>query len=171
MPLTQSQLVVLKADIDANPGEFGSIPNTPDGHLLIANIYNALAVPDFWVFRRSMSIDQVREAIVWSEVLAPAAKLPDTERWSFEVLVGDQFNPESVNNRTGLSQIFAGAAYTTTRTNLILAATEKATRIQKLFAVPGTGPGGGNGLLQTAAAIRVVFDPVTGSEIDAARNL
>ena len=129
-----------------------------------ANLLNALATPDFWVFRTSVTTDKAREALVWSEILT-GSPLSVLKQWAFNTLThnGD-FNPSVENERVGFTSIFDGAAYAGTRANLLSASTRKSTLGEKLLSILGTGPGGGDGSAQAASA-------VLGSFVDADGNL
>ena len=58
MVLTSSQLTVLKADIIADPA-LNVFPNNSDGAFAIAVVYNLVASPAFWVWRSSVSRDEL----------------------------------------------------------------------------------------------------------------
>lgn len=169
MSLTESQLETLKSDIDANPGEFGSIPMGPDGHQQIADVYNVVVAPDFWVFKTSLTRKEVVDAMDWATDYATFKDdLP-----AIEFLLsrggGEPYDPTEPGAREALSAVFAGA--NSTRGGLLVAVTRLATRGEKLFAVTTTGPGGGDGSLQAASAALVVQGNLSGQDVEKARGL
>jgi hypothetical protein len=72
--LSPQQLAAIKADILANPDLNGQAPG-PDGAGEIAALYNAAAVPDYFVWRTTTPVADVENAINWAN-LTPA-DVPD----------------------------------------------------------------------------------------------
>ena len=54
MPLTAAQRTTLRADVQAD-GTLNTLPHTTNSADQIVAAYNAVASPDFWVWRTSMS--------------------------------------------------------------------------------------------------------------------
>jgi hypothetical protein len=142
--LTPAQLTALKNDILADP-ELAAHPNTADGAFAIAEAYSAVAAPDFWVWRSSVS---------QAEIVGVATPAPDNTSWSWTTYIarsqGERdgwremfadtgtINPSRPNVRQGLQDIFSGGTGAGQRTHLLAAARRKANRVEKLFAT-GTG--------------------------------
>lgn len=169
MPLDQSQLVTFGNHIRANTDQ-AVIDALAAGALnAIAAWYNQDAAPDFFVFRTSVSTDDARKAIDYSEVLSDTTPLGDVERWAFDnMLANGDFDPTVENNRDALVAIFNGSDYPNTRAALLAESVRLATEAEKIFAVTATGPAGGNGSNATNAAALVVDGDVTVSDVDLA---
>lgn len=149
----------LAADIDADPA-FAAIPNTPDGSLQIAQAYNLLANPDFYVWRSNVSTAEVRDVLVWAEYDA----LSVSKQNAFEFLCSNGIiNPSRVNVRQGISSIFGSPQQSQTRDALINIGRRLATRAEKLFA-DGDGTEG-------SPAIMVFEGQLTWQDVHNARNL
>jgi len=152
--LTQDQLVTFGNHIRANSDQ---------------NVIDAVAAGDvttiqqwysddssLYVFLDSVSTDDVRESIVWSEVLDPVDGMDELQRWGFDLMMANgTFNPEKVNTRNGLILIF-DAQMPLTRAAIIADATRFANEFETIFGVAAIGPGGGNGSTPSNAAIAVV---------------
>lgn len=178
MALTTTQLQTLKADIAvqtaASSGTAieGLDPLNPDDRFVIRDWYNDTASPDFHVFRTSVATDAARGALVWAEVFANNAKLPAEERWGFDVLLHNgTYDPSLPNTRVGLQKIFEGGTYDQTRQNLIALTHRTATRAEKLFAVNGELPLGGDGSSTTSVANMTHEGDISTGDIDASNNV
>src|SRR5256885_2058411 len=104
MALTHAQQTALKADIAADP-TLNALPANSDGYQAIADAYNALASPAFWVFDTKVKIDAIYDQITWAN-LTPADAVPtDTslncEIWTARSLScqGKQFNLQLLLSR------------------------------------------------------------------------
>lgn len=144
MSLTTAQLATLKADILAD-ATLNAIPNTPDGAFAIADIYNSIVSPDFWVWRSSVG---------QAEIVGVTTPAPDNTTWSWTIYIGRSqgerdgwremfadtgaINFTRTNVRQGLQDIFSGAGGAAQRTHLLAIGRRKSTRGEKLFA-SGTG--------------------------------
>lgn len=153
--MLQSQLTALKADIQANFSAQWAAGQVN----LIAESYNANAVPDFIVWKTSLDAPAYRAAITWTEVDA----LTVSKARIFEWLTGNlslPINPSDSNVRQGIADCFG--AGTTTRSALLAASKRKASRVEKLFAT-GTGSDATPGTL--------VFEGrISGSDVIEAMN-
>ena len=143
MPLTSAQQVVVKADILASP-DLAAQPNTPDGNFAIADLYNALAVPPFWVWRTTVGIIDIysvttTDATAWNWTTYIGRSAQERDCWR-EVSSASFLNFSLPNTRQAIADIFsgAGAAAIAQRTHLLTIGRRQATRIEKLLAV-GTG--------------------------------
>lgn len=181
-PTTRTaQLLTLKGDIAANVNPIpagrpfagtaiNALPNSGDANFEIALWYSSQAIPNFWVFRSSVTTDKARESIDWTEVLT-GAPLPTLKQWAFDTLTKNgSFNPSLENERVGFTSIFSGTGYANTRNNLLSASTRLANRIEKLFFSVATGPNGGNGSTQATAAVTAVEGSISGVDVEQARN-
>lgn len=165
MPLTSSQLTVLKADILAN-SDLNSIPNTSDGNVAVAALYNAAASPAWTVWKTAVPIGDVGKNINGAE-LAGLSTLNNTRIQTLCVLLQGGVNPSLSDQRFFWDDIFSGAGGTNTRAALLILWKRTATRVQKLFST-GTGS---NAAPATLAANIPDGYLVSAAEVDAARNL
>lgn len=159
MALTQAQLATLKADINADP-TLSAIPNTPDGAFEIAAAYNAVAVPQFIVWRGNVPTADCKKAMVWTEFISRSAAERDAWQW---MLSNGFINAGDPNVRQGIQDIFSGPGGATTRDNLVAIAKRDALRIEKLFA---TGAG-----TDATPATLVVEGTISYQDVLNARNL
>jgi len=136
MALTAGQLTILKAAILAD-GALAAQPNTPDGAFAIAVALNAIASPSFTVWKTSVPVSEVGEAMVSTEV--SGLTTANTNR--LQVMVqysGGVFNPSRPDTRAGFDSIFSGAGGVNTRALMLALWKRLATRAEKVFAT-GTG--------------------------------
>ena len=134
MALTTAQLIVLRDNIAADPA-FASVPHNSDGAFLVAAAYNSQAVPDFTVWKSSVSTAECKQAMVWTEFIGRSSG--EQAAWTF-MLSNGTINPADANVRQGIQDIFSGPGCATSRANLVVIAKRLATRAEKLFAT-GTG--------------------------------
>lgn len=185
MSLTIPQLTTLKADILADP-ILNANPNNPDGNQVIADAYNALAVPDYFVWRTSLtektvtttkSNDGVTEReFSWSGAGGYISRSQgERDAWA-RLLLDGAVNPTLANNRQAFADIFSGGTgeAANNRAHLLAHAVRGATRAQKLFSIPATGPGN-NGALPRGDRgnpdAMTVEASITRSDVESARNL
>lgn len=131
--LTDSQKAALHSDMMAVPELATAIATGDDP--AIADYYNQLAAPDFYVWRTAIWPSEYREAIVWTEV----DQLLDGKARIFEWITNRLASPidaSKPNIRQGIQDAFSAAA--STRAALIAIAKRKASRAEKLLAT-GTG--------------------------------
>lgn len=161
--LTTQQLQMLKADIAADP-VLSAYPNNSDGSYEIAKAYNLQASPNFTVWKKSVPVSDVGEAMKSSEVAGLTTA--DTNRLMVLVqYAGGNFNPSLTETRAGFDDIFSGAGGTQTRQALLVLWRRLATRGEKLFAT-GTGT--------DASPATSAFEDgwtLAYQDVDAARNL
>jgi hypothetical protein len=160
--LTTAQLQTLKADIAANnntipagqpwSGSFAGtavklVPNTGDGNAAVAGWYNLTAATDFWVWRSSVSKDELVgstsvDGTVFSWTGAGYITRAQGERDAFTAIFSSAgaVNPSLANVRQAFADIFSGstAPAPANRTHLLTVARRKASNAEKLFAT-GTG--------------------------------
>lgn len=146
MPLTVPQLDVLAADIAAQP-ILAALPKNSDSAVLIADVYNAIASPVYWVYKTSLREDEVYEqtssdGTTWSWTTFMAQTVTERETWALMFRRGT-INPALPQARTGITQIFGGstAPVVTQRTHLTALFRRRATVGEKLLIVPASGAG------------------------------
>lgn len=168
--LTSPQLQTLKADILADPA-IASQPNTADGAFAIADVYNAVASPDFWVWRTLVTKAELVQSVGpdgttfnWVGNGFITRSVGEQAAWT-EIFNGVQAcNPSLANVRQAFADMFSGSSNAAAnRTHLLAVARRKATRSQKLFA-SGAGSAG-------SPATMAVEDALTYQDVLNARNL
>lgn len=169
--LTSAQLVILRADILADP-TFATIPQTPDGAFAIADVYNLTAVPDYWVWRTSVTKENcVQETssdgttFNWTGAGFITRTQGERDAWHELFDVSGRCNASLPNVRQAFLDIFSGGTVPApaNRTHLATIARRKATRSEKLYAT-GTG--------STASPATMVFEGlISYQEVERARTL
>ena len=164
--ITGAQALILRDAILADQTLSG-LPNNPDNNTLIANAFNLNASPDFYVWRTSVPVEDVQNAIVYANMTP--AQVPDgTQLWANRafhaqgkqfnlqnlMLGRDYINPSKANVRTAFQDCLTGLPTKADGTNqaagwVSVEATFKrlATRGEKLYAT------GGNGAVATPASL------------------
>lgn len=134
--LTTQQLQTLKADIALVPAWL-ALPLTNSAALLIADSYNALASPDFIVWKTDVSIDEImRNGMAWDRV--DNLTVGKARIWDWIGRLGT-FDASKPNIRAGIDAAWIGtAADLAVRATIYTHCKRKATRAEKLFA-SGTG--------------------------------
>ena len=132
--LTTAQKAILKADILARP-EANAAYALGDTYAL-AQIYNALVVPDFIVWRTNVSADEVmRNGVQWDRV--DNLSVGKARIWEWMTKLGT-FNAAKVNIRAGIDATWAAPADAATKAAIYTHCKRQATVAEKLFAT-GTG--------------------------------
>lgn len=167
MALTTAQLSAIKADILADPALAGQ-PNNPDGNTAIAIVYNAVASPDYWVWRSFVSDREIYEtttadATTWSWTTFIGRSQGERDAWRQMVNMAGGLNPSLANVRSGIADIFSGAGGANQRTHLLTLGRRKASRVEKLLKASGTGSTGDPALMGFEG-------PIAGDQVEAARN-
>ena len=137
MPLTSVQQSSLKTHIEASIDPV-IVQALIDGTMVvIADTYNLVVSPDYFCFRSSITIDEVRELVDWSEVV-----LQNTNTLlAFQILMNaETLNPDNSSIRQAFTSIFSGPGGANTRTALSNASKRLVTLAEKLFAI-GAGDG------------------------------
>jgi hypothetical protein len=132
MALTPEQKAIMKADIAAN---FSTVPNNSDGAASIAASYNALAVPNFTVWKTSVPLRDIGLAMDGNETSNLTAT--NTSRLQVRALYmvpGE--DPSTTSTRVFYDSIFSVGGIT--KAALLILWKRLATRVEKLYAV-GTG--------------------------------
>ena len=135
MALTSAQLLTLKAEILADP-VLAALPNNPDGDFEIAAQLNALAVPDFFVWRTNVPLDEIMvNGFDWTRV--DNLTVGKARIWEWMVALG-HINPSQANVRAGVLAVFTTASDLGNRVAVFGHCQRQATRAEKVLAV-GTG--------------------------------
>lgn len=144
MQLTLAQKQALKADIIAasDPAcvALEASPTNSDFAFAVKDLYNLAASPDHWVFRSVVSLVEIGNAIVATE-LAGLTSLNIDRLAVIAVYAPSGINPSMADRRAAFDDIFSGAGGTNTRAALAVLWRRKATRVEKLLAT-GTGSTG-----------------------------
>lgn len=158
--MTDAQLATLRTNILtlAAPGQPLELLVAAGNTDAIADYYNALAVPDWFVWRTSVSRADIYsgnpqpENSAWNWTTYKNQSATEQGAWT-QMFMGDQANFAQDNIRAGVSAIFTGSAQANAQRDHVLAvARRQANRLEKLFAV-GTG--------STAAPAKMGFEGTT----------
>ena len=156
--LTPAQLQTLKTNLAANTitvtylgasVQIKDVPSTPDGAIAIAEWYNAIASPDFWVWRtsvfeseymRASAIDSDGSTVTnWSWTIYINRTQGERDAWARLFMGGGAgANPSLPNVRQGVADIFSGVGGASQRAHLLAVSRRLAKRVEQLFAT-GTG--------------------------------
>jgi hypothetical protein len=161
----------VKADITANP-DLIAFPNTADGNIEVARLYNSNAAPDFWVWRTRVTRDELLTSIgpdgttfAWTGTGYITRAQGERDAFNAIFTSDAALNPSLANVRQAFADIFSGntAPAPANRTHLSAVSRRKATRLEKLFAT-GTG--------STASPATMAFEgAVSYQDISRAREL
>ena len=131
--LTLAQKQILKAAIGAAPA-WNSLPNNEDTADFISNELSKLAIPAFIVWKTSVSISEIGDAINASELVGlTTGKLQQLQ--TISDFSGGVINPSKADRRSAFDQVFSAASGTITRPSLLALWKRQATAGEKLFAV------------------------------------
>jgi len=134
--LTTAQLQALKTDIAADP-VLSLIPQNSDGAFEVAQAYNLLAAPLFWVWKSLVSLEDVGGALVASEVEG-LTTAENGRMQTFAQFNPSGFSPWRLDHRLFFEGVFSGAGGAATRAALDTLWKREATRGEALLAT-GTG--------------------------------
>ena len=132
MDLNTTQLQALKAWVIANAN--GIFDQST------ANLLNAMASPDFWAWKSSLSLEESGMAISMGEVAGLTTANSNRLQASFQIRPGG-FEPDSQDDRSLFGSVFSAAGGQNTRAALMAKWQRLATVGEKLFAT-GTGTQG-----------------------------
>src|SRR5216683_5320735 len=140
--VTTAQATALKADIALDPG-LSLLPQNSDSAQVVADAYNQLAVPSFWVWRTTVGNKEIYETVsvdgtTWSWPNYISRSVAERDAWRELFAVTGHINAALANTRQGVADIFSGTAGVAQRTHLLAIGRRTATRAEKLFAT-GTG--------------------------------
>lgn len=153
MALTAAQLAALRTDILNTPA-LNSQPQNGDGAQAIADVYNATAAPDYWVWRSLVPESELYEVTTpapdntsWSWSTYIAQSQAERDSWRQMVSMRGGLKPNLANVRAAVGQIFsgAGAGPVAQRAHLLVVSRRRATVAEKLFATATAGGVGQRG--------------------------
>jgi hypothetical protein len=150
MPLTSAQIATLRADILADP-TLTAIPAGSDGDFTIAAIYNTIFTPSWWVYKSSVPVADVKDALNYTTYIGRSV----AEREAFTFMLSNHvIAPNRPNIRQGINDIFSGSGATPVaqRAAFDVLFRREATRAEKLFAT-GTGTTVSPGTMTVEGAI------------------
>lgn len=169
--LTAAQLITLRDSILADP-VLATKPSGPDGSYEIAASYNLIAAPDFWVWRSSVTKDELVNStsvdgttFSWTGAGFITRAQGERDAWREMFSGNNTVNPSLAQVRQAFADIFSGntAPAPANRTHLSTVSRRRATRAEKLFAL---GPG------TTASPAIMGFEGTLNyQDVEAARNL
>jgi hypothetical protein len=142
---TEADYVTLNQDITVtNQAEFATAVST-NNDIAIANAYNLLKAPTYWVWRTSLGEKEIYEATAegatWSWSTYKAQTVQDRDCWA-RMFAPGVVNPALANTRAGWTAIFGGQGASLTQVNYLLALSRRtARRIEALLIVPASGNG------------------------------
>jgi hypothetical protein len=134
--MTLAQLQTLKADIAADP-TLGQLAHTPDNAFAVAAAYSQPASPAYTVWKTRVTITEVGDNFVATELAGLTALNSDRLR-TIAVYSPDGVNPSLADRRAFFDDVFSGAGGNATRPRLLALWKRTASRLEKLFAA-GTG--------------------------------
>lgn len=134
--LTTAQYQALKAAILADQ-VLSAQPNNPDGNSAIAALLNAVAVPDFVVWRTAVSREEIHQnGFDWVRVDNLSVGKARIWEWLFQ---DGPINPSKPNIRLGIDETWKGTAADLAVRDVVYTHCKRlATRAEKLLAT-GTG--------------------------------
>lgn len=160
--MTPAQLQTLKAYIAADQ-VLAAYPQNTDGAYDIAIKLNLTAVPDYIVWRTSVSQDEIMlNGFDWTRVDNLSVGAARVWQWMFDN-GGKSFNPSKVNIRAGIDQVWKGTAQDlAVRAVVYTHCKRSATVFEKIFA-----SGSGSDASPSTMAIE---SPVSYQDVMTARN-
>ena len=164
MALTTAQLQTLQTYIESNPA-WTSLPNTNAGNSVIGAELNAVAVPDFIVWRRAIPTLEIGQVISYVALAAMTTANLDRVK-TFQQLNPTTFEGGRSDIRTYMSDTFSGALGgqgQATRDALEATYRRKALLVEKVLAT-GTGS-------TASPAVMGYEGTVTTDDIEQARAL
>lgn len=181
--LNANQLAALKADIAANNVQIviggvtiaiKDVPNTPDQNAEIANWYNLVASPDYWVWKSFVRDQDIYssttvDGTTWSWTIFINRSQGERDGWRQMVNMAGGLNPSLAAVRQGVADIFSGAGGAAQRTHLLTIGRRLSTNAEKLFAAATAGGVGQRGLAANPDTM-TYEGALTGDNITSARN-
>lgn len=165
MSLTSAQLEVLKADMVADQA-INSLPHNSDNAFAIASIYNQPASPSFYIWRTSVSIDEIMlNGFDWTRV--DNLTVGKARIWEWMTALGS-INPSQANVRAGVNACFSASGDAANRAAVYAHCQREASRAEKLFS---TGTGTTTTDLGVGPAITSLLTTVDYSDVYAAWQL
>lgn len=133
--MTQAELTALKTLINSD------VTNQTRNEIQITQWVNDYASPDWWVYRTSVPVVEVGDAINASELAGLTALNLQRLQAMTGDLSGGTIHAANADRRAGFDSVFSGAGGATTRANLAVVWRRKANRFEKQQST-GTGSTG-----------------------------
>jgi hypothetical protein len=163
--LTPAQLQTLATDIAADP-VLSAMPVNPDTAFAIADIYNTVVSPTFWIWRLQVGIDEIMQnGFDWTRVDNLTVGKARVWEWMAQT---NLIRPSQANVRAGILTTFGTAGDLAMRTAIFGHCQTPATRVQKLFS---TGSGTSVTDQGIGPATTLLTEPLTYQEVLTARGL
>lgn len=169
MSLTASQLATLKAAIVSEP-TWNALPNNDDGNAALAAVLNQTAVPDFIVYKTTLSRHEILtgaslEGTVFTWTGGAYITRSQGERDAFREIFNSTgaVDPRLPSIIAAFNDIFSGAGGATNRAHIAAISKRKATYAEKVLAT-------GTGSLASPASL-TLDGPISSTDINTARNL
>ena len=139
MSLSLAQKQAIKAYIDATP-ELASQPMTPDGAFAIAEALNAIAAPQFVVWRTNVSLDEIKKSpnFAWTLVDALTVGAARIWDWMFDN-ASRSIDASQANIRQGVSDVWTGTAAKLVVRDAVLAVCKRDATVAEKLLASGTG--------------------------------
>lgn len=164
--MTPADLQTLKTYINAQ-GDLSSEPNNGDGHFNIAVKLKQTASPDFYVWKQSVTIDDIMNSSGFDWTRVDNMTVGESRIWEYMTGLGS-VNPNKSNIRAGVNEAFKGTAQDDAVRLAIFGICQRlATRGQRLYIASG---GTTSNNLGVGPGI-VVIEEVTPSDVQQARAL
>lgn len=164
MALTPAQNATLKAYI-AGDQVLSAFPGNSDGAFAIAAAMNATASPDYYVWRSSVTIDEVMQnGFDWTRV--DNLTVGKSRIWEWMASTGT-VKPNQANVRAGVLAVFTTAGDLANRNAVFSHFQRLATRAEKLFA---TGTGTSSTDQGVGPSVMGFEGTLSYSDVEAARN-
>lgn len=167
--LLPSQWPALNTAIKAD-AQLNALPNDTDGCQTIANAFNLVNSPDWWVWKTSLTLAEATQdtsvdgtTFSWTQFISRTVQ--EQNGWLAMWGAQGRVNPSLPNVRQGFLDIFSGnqAAPIAQRTHLAAVGRRKARRAEKLYT---TGAG-----TATNPALLDYEGFIDWQDVNAARNL
>lgn len=141
MNLTNAQKATLKTFIQSDP-VLGPAAIAGD-YDLVANSLNALASPDFWGWRTSVSRSDIYNEVsaggtTWNWTTYKNQGVAEQNAWT-QIFMGDQANFSKDNVRAGIAAIFTGSAAANAQRDHCLAVGRRKANLAEKVLATGTG--------------------------------
>ena len=140
----------LNTDITVtNAAEFATAVANSDDQT-IANAYNLVASPDYWVWRTAISAQEVYavttgDGTSWSWTAFINRSQGERDGWREMFAATGVVNAALANIRQGIADIFSGTTGAAQRAHLLAIGRRQARRIEKLFSIATVGGVGTRG--------------------------
>ena len=140
MALTPAQLTTLKANILANTDPAVIQAITDGANNVIADWYNQLASPAYWLYRNMVTPSEIKQAIDINDMV----NITDTDRSRVVDIIAIRseigFNGESASDRAAFDDVFSAAAGDNSQQAIAALWKRQGTYAEKVFSL-GTDNG------------------------------